>query len=72
MIGKWHLGFDQKGRKKNAASKSFAFDYEQPLTGGPVDRGFDSFFGMHASLDIQPYFYIKDRAPVGRRNPARR
>ena len=29
-----------------------------------MDRGFDSFFGMHASLDIPPYFYIRDRAPV--------
>lgn len=56
MVGKWHQGFTMKAPG--------VFDYEQPLTGGPVDRGFDSFFGMHASLDIQPYFYIKDRKPV--------
>ena len=56
MVGKWHQGFTMKAPG--------VFDYERPLTGGPVDRGFDSFFGMHASLDIQPYFYIKNRRPV--------
>ena len=31
--------------------------------GGPVDCGFDSFFGLRASTDIPPYFYIRgDRA----------
>ena len=29
--------------------------------GGP---GFDTFFGIHASLDIPPYYYIRDRAPL--------
>ena len=49
MIGKWHLGFD--GGDK--------FDYTGPLRGGPVDRGFGSFFGIHASTDIPPYFYVE-------------
>jgi arylsulfatase A len=50
MVGKWHLGFYEKG-------------YDQPLRGGPVDLGFDTFFGMRASTDIPPYFYIRgDRA----------
>jgi len=50
MVGKWHLGFNENG-------------YENPLTGGPVDRGFETFFGMRASTDIPPYFYIRqDRA----------
>lgn len=50
MVGKWHLRFHMNG-------------YDKPLKGGPVDRGFDSFFGMHASLDIPPYYYIEgDRA----------
>jgi arylsulfatase A len=50
MVGKWHLGFAEGG-------------YDKPLRGGPVDRGFDSFFGLRASTDIPPYFYIRgDRA----------
>ncbi len=51
MVGKWHLGF----RETN---------YQNPLPGGPVDRGFDSFFGIRASTDIPPYFYIRDRHAV--------
>jgi arylsulfatase A len=50
MVGKWHLGFAEDG-------------YDKPLPGGPIDRGFQSFFGMRASTDIPPYFYIRgDRA----------
>ena len=50
MVGKWHLGFRENG-------------YDKALPGGPVDRGFDSFFGIRASTDIPPYFYIRgDRA----------
>ena len=50
MVGKWHLGFHENG-------------YENPLAGGPIHRGFDSFFGIRASTDIPPYFYIRgDRA----------
>ena len=59
-VGKWHLGFDFAGKP----------DYSKPLPGGPVDRGFDYYFGIPASLDIPPYYYIEnDRclaAPTGR------
>ena len=34
------------------------------MRGGPVDVGFDSYFGIPASLDIPPYYYIRDRHPV--------
>lgn len=50
MVGKWHCGFEESG-------------YDKPLPGGPVHRGFDSYFGIRASTDIPPYFYIRnDRA----------
>lgn len=52
MVGKWHLGFQEDG-------------YDKPLPGGPVDRGFETFFGFRASTDIPPYFYVQDgRAKV--------
>ena len=59
MVGKWHLGFDPYLQDQQNPA-----DYSQPLTGGPVDTGFDRYFGMHASLDLPPYFYIRDRRPV--------
>lgn len=52
MVGKWHLGFKEDPK------------FEKKLTGGPVDRGFDSYFGIRASTDIPPYFYIRDRMAV--------
>ncbi|MEM6845805.1 MAG: arylsulfatase [Bacteroidota bacterium] len=55
MVGKWHLGFDSIDWSNIPADQEFR--------GGPIDHGFDEFFGMHASLDIPPYFYIEgDRA----------
>jgi arylsulfatase A len=51
MVGKWHLGFEEHG-------------YEQPLRGGPVDCGFDTFFGLRASTDIPPFFYIRGTQAV--------
>ncbi len=56
-VGKWHLGFD-------GVDNWSTFRSDQVLSGGPVDRGFDSFFGMYASLDIPPYFYIEGNRPV--------
>ena len=47
MVGKWHLGFDYS-------------DYSN-LTGGPVDRGFDYYFGISRSLDQSDYYYIENR-----------
>ena len=51
MVGKWHLGFAEDG-------------YDKPLPGGPVDRGFQSYFGIRASTDIPPYFYIRGNRAV--------
>lgn len=51
MVGKWHLGFE--GDTPNG-------DH----FGGPVDRGFDSYFGIPRSLDIPPYYWIEDRTPI--------
>jgi arylsulfatase A len=47
-IGKWHLGLGDKD----------PVDYAQPLRPGPLDHGFDSYFGIPASLDMPPYVYI--------------
>nr|WKN39247.1 arylsulfatase [Tunicatimonas sp. TK19036] len=56
MVGKWHLGFDSIDWNN--------IPPDQPFRGGPVDHGFDEFFGMHASLDIPPYFYIEGTRAV--------
>ncbi len=55
MVGKWHLGFEGNNLRR---------DFTQPIQNGPADHGFDSFFGMHASLDISPYYFIDNRHVV--------
>jgi len=52
-VGKWHLGFG------NAEQT----DYDQPLRPGPLEAGFDGFFGIPASLDMPPYVYVRDDRP---------
>lgn len=49
-IGKWHLGFGTREK----------VDYDQPLRPGPNDHGFDYFFGIPASLDMDPYVYVEN------------
>lgn len=58
-IGKWHLGLDWA----KSGSGTVEVDYTQPIKNGPVDFGFDYFYGISASLDMPPYVYIEnDRA----------
>ncbi|MDP0492406.1 MAG: arylsulfatase [Verrucomicrobiota bacterium JB023] len=60
MVGKWHIGMDfppGKGMKN--------IDWKGEIKGGPADLGFDSFFGISASLDMPPYIYIEDDRFVG-------
>ncbi len=54
VIGKWHLGLDW------AKDTNGNIDFKARIGGTPNDNGFDEFYGITASLDIPPYFYIKD------------
>lgn len=59
MVGKWHLGVDWA---KNGAGP-LEVDFAKPFAGGPLAHGFESFFGISASLDMPPYVYMEnDRA----------
>jgi len=46
-------------------------DWKGTIKGGPVDLGFDSWFGITASLDFPPYVWIRDRNFVGVGNYAK-
>jgi len=60
MVGKWHLGL---GLPRNEGKKGY--DWKGTITDGPVDLGFDYWFGISASLDMFPYIYIEDNKFVG-------
>ena len=56
-FGKWHLGIGKSGE----------FDFSQmEITDGPLDYGFDHFFGTAANGDNAPMFYIENRTFMGR------
>ena len=68
-VGKWHLGMqwhDKDGKPLGVRGpQRFRpgdnVDFERDITGGPNDVGFDSYFGISASLDMSPYLYLRDR-----------
>lgn len=49
-IGKWHLGLGNSDKT----------DFATRLRPGPLTAGFDSFFGIPASLDMVPYVYVEN------------
>lgn len=57
-FGKWHLGLGWAGEGRD-------IDYTARIDGGPIDLGFDTFFGIPASLDFPPYAFIQDDRTVG-------
>jgi arylsulfatase A-like enzyme len=70
-VGKWHLGMDwvRQGEVTELgienAEQVNNVDYTQPIANGPTSVGFDSYFGISASLDMVPYCFIEnDRVPA--------
>ena len=61
MIGKWHIGMHlPKGQGMKNIDWKDGF-----IKGGPYDLGFDYFFGIAGSLDMDPYIYIENNKFVG-------
>lgn len=58
-IGKWHLGFKWASKGFFPASE-MNVDFTGPITHGPTARGFDYYYGIPASLDMEPYVYIEN------------
>ena len=71
-VGKWHLGMDwavnEKAPEKPEESvfNSWApnvfeyIDYSKPIENGPLERGFDYFYGITGSNNMQPYVFIEN------------
>lgn len=70
-VGKWHLGLQwhlRDGRPVGDRPAGFRpgddVDFTRELRGGPLDVGFDTWFGISASLDMAPYCFIRNRSVV--------
>jgi arylsulfatase A-like enzyme len=74
-FGKWHLGLrwmtkyrtpfgNQAVPSAEPPDADQRVDFTQPIADGPTGRGFDSFFGIAASLDMAPYVFIENNRVV--------
>ncbi len=65
-VGKWHLGMDwqKTGDVSDLSIETEAqvknVDYTKPIANGPTSVGFDTYFGISASLDMVPYCFIEN------------
>lgn len=59
-IGKWHLGWtwDNIGKGKDS------INFSKPIKNGPTTLGFDYFYGISGSLDMDPYVYVENDRPT--------
>ncbi|CAI8183817.1 MAG: Arylsulfatase [Formosa sp. Hel1_33_131] len=70
-IGKWHLGWDWDFiNKKPSSSRNYwgndhkmydlkDINWEAPITGGPLDRGFDYYYG-DGTINFPPFAWIEN------------
>ncbi|QGJ70163.1 Cerebroside-sulfatase [Planctomycetales bacterium 10988] len=58
-VGKWHLGLQEYDPEQ----PELKTDYSRPLRPGPLEVGFDFFYGIPASLDMQPYVFVRNHRP---------
>lgn len=66
MVGKWHLGLDwvSKSNPEKITDQENDVDFTKPFRNGPIDMGFDYFFGINASLDMPPYIFLEQDKAV--------
>ena len=56
-VGKWHLGF---------GSDPDQTALPEPLRPGPLETGFDSYFGIPVSHNRPPFIWVEDHQALGR------
>ena len=58
VVGKWHLGFGEE-----------PVDWQNSLTPGPLERGFDYYFGFPINLNNPPSVYIENHQLIHPEDP---
>ena len=54
MVGKWHLQMEFEGEVGKGR------DWSKPFTDGPIEKGFDYFFGIPASMNYGILTYLEN------------
>ena len=62
-IGKWHVGMDftRLSNIDEFTPTNGGIDFDAEIVDGPLDHGFNEFFGTSANLRWEPHAYIRDR-----------
>jgi len=68
LIGKWHLGLNWSCKdgeaitqqKNDITQSENKIDFSKKITLGPINLGFDYFYGVAASWDFPPYIFIEN------------
>ena len=61
-IGKWHLGMGfPRIPEEEKDHINRGIDFDADIEDGPLDRGFDEFFGLSGNIVQHPHAYIRDR-----------
>ena len=70
-IGKWHLGMDfaRLSDVDDVTEENRGIDFGADIIDGPLDHGFDEFFGTSSNMAMGPPVYIRGRRFVA--NPDR-
>lgn len=59
-IGKWHLGMDWPTTDGDIAKRNgLNVDLETAVKNGPLEVGFDYFYGISGSLNMNPHAYME-------------
>ena len=63
IIGKWHLGllFTPRTGDWSAAAPHRGIDFTAPVRDGPMEHGFDEFYGLAHNLSKDVPVYLRDR-----------
>jgi arylsulfatase A len=68
LIGKWHLGIQWPTKDDQPAAagpdRLSNVDFSKPFTGGPVEHGFDHYFGVDVP-NYPPYCFLKNDRTLG-------
>ena len=71
-VGKWHLGFNwalkdnAPGDADSTVFESWGtepqqfIDFSKPVKGGPIEKGFDYFFGISGANNMMPFVLIEN------------
>lgn len=69
-IGKWHLGWNWSDasvmteQRNGLADLKLKWDFNEPIPGGPIDRGFEYYFGVDLP-NLPPFTYLEnDRVAI--------